>query len=172
MAQSDYRGRFAPSPTGPLHFGSLVAAVASFADARSQRGEWLVRIEDVDETRSRDEAERDIKHSLLAFGMQWDAEPVRQSQRKPAYERALCTLIDRDLAFRCNCSRKTLAETATVGSEGPIYPGTCRRSPPPPEARAAWRVRIDAGRPFRRPGSAQKWQAGHLRRQQGGEKGG
>ncbi len=148
MAQSDYRGRFAPSPTGPLHFGSLVAAVASFADARSSRGEWLVRIEDVDETRRRDDAERDILQSLHAFGMHWDAEPVRQSQRKPLYESATRMLIDNGLAFRCNCSRKTLAETAKIGTEGPIYPGTCRQSPPPPETEAAWRIRVDAGRTF------------------------
>lgn len=144
MARSDYRGRFAPSPTGPLHFGSLVAAVASYADARRHHGEWLVRVEDVDETRRRDDAERDILQGLLAFGMQWDAEPVRQSARKTLYDRALRDLIDNDIAYRCNCSRKTLSKTAQPGTEGPIYPGTCLRSPPPPEAGAAWRIRVNA----------------------------
>ena len=146
MAQPAYRGRFAPSPTGPLHFGSLVAAVASFADARSHHGEWLVRIEDVDETRRRDDAERAILHSLLMFGMRWDGEPVRQSERKSLYDSALDTLIDTKLAYRCNCSRKTLAKTAEMGTEGPIYPGTCRRSPPASGAQAAWRVRVDTDR--------------------------
>ena len=146
MAQPAYRGRFAPSPTGPLHFGSLVAAVASFADARSHRGEWLVRIEDVDETRCRNDAERAILHSLLMFGMRWDAEPVRQSERKSLYDGALRMLVENGHAYRCNCSRKTLAAIATTGSEGTIYPGTCRRSPPPPQSQAAWRVRVDSER--------------------------
>jgi glutamyl-Q tRNA(Asp) synthetase len=144
MALSDYRGRFAPSPTGPLHFGSLVAAVASYADARNHHGEWLVRIEDVDETRRRDEAERTILQGLLAFGMQWDAEPVRQSARKALYDRALRVLTENDRAYRCNCSRKTLAKFARLGTEGPIYPGTCLRSPPATNAKAAWRIRVTA----------------------------
>jgi len=80
------------------------------------------------------------------FGMRWDAEPVRQSQRKSLYDSALLTLIDNDRAYRCNCSRKTLAKTAEMGTEGPIYPGTCRRSPPPSGPKTAWRVRVDAER--------------------------
>ncbi|MDJ0741571.1 MAG: tRNA glutamyl-Q(34) synthetase GluQRS [Gammaproteobacteria bacterium] len=140
--EQTYRGRFAPSPTGPLHLGSLVAAVASYADARSHRGEWLVRIEDVDETRSKDDAERQILQTLQRFGMSWDAEPVRQSARKGYYERALIHLIDNAVAYRCNCSRKAIAAIADPGIDGYIYPGTCRTSPPPADAPAAWRVRV------------------------------
>ena len=90
-----YRGRFAPSPTGPLHFGSLVAAVASYADARHEHGEWLVRIEDVDETRSRPGAAEDILECLREFGMSWDGRPVYQSDRKPLYDSALTRLDPR-----------------------------------------------------------------------------
>ncbi len=137
-----YRGRFAPSPTGPLHFGSLVAAVASYSDARQQQGEWLVRIEDVDETRSRPGAEGQILHTLQAFGMHWDQAPVRQSDRVALYRSALDNLIRPGHAYRCNCSRKTIAATAHIGPEGPIYPGTCRSDPPAADDPAAWRVAV------------------------------
>lgn len=143
MTSPAYRGRFAPSPTGPLHFGSLVAAVASFADARNRHGQWLVRIEDVDETRSVADAERLILSTLQAFGMRWDEPPVRQSDRKPHYDAALMQLQEMGLAYRCNCSRRLIAEMARIGSEGPIYPGTCRASPPPPEIPVAWRLKVD-----------------------------
>lgn len=142
MPASAYRGRFAPSPTGPLHFGSLVAALASFADARHRGGEWLVRIEDVDETRRRPDAEQQILKTLAAFGMHWDASPVRQSERKALYDGAISRLKELQITYRCNCSRKLIATMARVGSEGPIYPGTCRSRPPPTEAPAAWRVQV------------------------------
>ncbi len=138
-----YRGRFAPSPTGPLHFGSLVAAVASFADARKQSGQWLVRIEDVDETRCKPAADRQILEALQAFGMTWDEPPVSQSRRKDLYHEALQRLIERDAAYRCSCSRKRIAATARHGSEGPVYPGTCRSIVPPADGPAAWRVKVD-----------------------------
>ena len=140
MIPAIYRGRFAPSPTGPMHFGSLVAAVASFADARHHHGEWLVRIEDVDETRSQADAERSILQTLQAFGMQWDGPTVRQSERGALYDRVLAFLVDRRLAYRCSCSRRLIASTARLGSEGPIYPGTCRKTPPAPDTVAAWRM--------------------------------
>lgn len=140
-----YTGRFAPSPTGPLHFGSLVAAVASYADARHHQGRWLVRIEDVDEGRRRDEAEEQILHMLRALGMHWDAAPERQSERKTHYADHLARLIESDRAFRCNCSRKQIANSATVGLDGPVYPGTCRRRPPPEQVKAAWRAKVDTG---------------------------
>ena len=145
MSPSVYRGRFAPSPTGPLHFGSLVAAVASYADARSHGGEWLVRIEDVDQNRRRPDAERSILATLEAFGMQADQPPVRQSERSALYRQALDRLIAHGLAYRCNCSRKVIAAMARVGREGPVYPGTCRGNPPPGEQVAAWRVAVDDG---------------------------
>ena len=140
MMPAAYRGRFAPSPTGPMHFGSLVAAVASYADARHQHGEWLVRIEDVDETRRQPDAERSILQTLQTFGMRWDGPTVRQSERSALYDRVLAVLIERRLAYRCGCSRRLIASTARLGSEGPIYPGTCRDNPPPPDTAAAWRI--------------------------------
>lgn len=143
MTSPIYRGRFAPSPTGPLHFGSLVAAVASFADARHHQGTWLVRIEDVDETRRKPDAERQILRTLLAFGMQWDEPPARQSDRKHLYDATLAKLQQKKLTYRCNCSRKLVAETARTGSEGPIYPGTCRTSPPGEDVPAAWRLAVN-----------------------------
>lgn len=142
MRPQPYRGRFAPSPTGPLHFGSLVAAVASYADARYQGGRWLVRIEDVDQTRCSPAAERAILDGLKAHGMQWDESPARQSTRTPAYDKALALLADSAHAYRCNCSRKTISAMARRGPEGLIYPGTCRGKPPPANARAAWRLTV------------------------------
>lgn len=140
MNPAAYRGRFAPSPTGPMHFGSLVAAVASYADARHQNGEWLVRIEDVDETRRHADAERSILRTLQTFGMQWDGPTVRQSERGGLYDQVIAILVERRLAYRCSCSRRLIASTARLGSEGPIYPGTCRENPPGPEIAAAWRM--------------------------------
>ena len=145
MTPPVYRGRFAPSPTGPLHFGSLVAAVASFSDARHRRGSWLVRIEDVDEARRSPGAERQILQTLQVFGMQWDGTPVRQSERKHLYDAALARLRQRQLAYRCSCSRKLIAAMARVGAEGPVYPGTCLAQPPAPGVPAAWRVNVGQG---------------------------
>lgn len=143
MTRPVYRGRFAPSPTGSLHFGSLVAAVASHADARHHAGEWLVRIEDVDETRRRPGAERQILAALAAFGMHSDRPAVRQSARTALYRAALDRLVGLGHAYRCNCSRRTLSAGARIGSEGPVYPGTCRRAAPPPDRPAAWRLAVD-----------------------------
>jgi glutamyl-Q tRNA(Asp) synthetase len=123
---SRYRGRFAPSPTGPLHFGSLVAAVASWLDARANHGEWLVRIEDVDETRTVPGAAETILQQLAAFGLAHDGEIAWQSRRKDLYEAALARLREQKLVYRCRCSRKEIADSALVGIEGAVYPGTCR----------------------------------------------
>ena len=121
-----YRGRFAPSPTGPLHFGSLVAAVASWLDARAAGGEWLVRIEDVDTTRSVPGAADAILRALEAFGLVWDGEVVWQSSRGAIYEEALRTLRERGEVYRCRCSRREISDSALAGPDGPVYPGTCR----------------------------------------------
>ncbi|MEO8385744.1 MAG: tRNA glutamyl-Q(34) synthetase GluQRS [Betaproteobacteria bacterium] len=121
-----YVGRFAPSPTGPLHFGSLVAALASYLDAKANDGKWLVRIEDIDETRCKPEYATDILRDLQSFGMQWDGEVETQTLRKPFYEDALQKLNGRGLTYACVCSRKEIADSATAGLEGPVYPGTCR----------------------------------------------
>lgn len=120
------KGRFAPSPTGPLHFGSLVAAIASWLDARHAGGLWRVRIEDVDEARTVPGAADQILRTLEAFGLQWDGEVEWQSRRKPLYEAALGRLRAAGLAYRCRCSRKEIADSGLRGIEGAVYPGTCR----------------------------------------------
>ena len=125
-----YRGRFAPSPSGPLHFGSLVAAMASWCDARASKGDWLVRIEDVDQTRSRPGASDAILATLEAYGFEWDGPVVRQSERAALYAAALDDLIRRRMAFACACTRREL-ELAAPGKSGErVYPGTCRQGLP------------------------------------------
>jgi glutamyl-Q tRNA(Asp) synthetase len=121
-----YRGRFAPSPTGPLHFGSLVAAVGSFLEARSRGGAWLVRIDDLDPPRVVPGAADDILRTLEACGMGWDGAVVHQSMRSDAYHCAVHRLRSRDLVYPCACSRREIAESALPGLEGYVYPGTCR----------------------------------------------
>ena len=112
---SEYVGRFAPSPTGPLHFGSVIAAAASFLDAKSRGGTWRVRIEDVDEARTEPGAISAILRLLEALGMEWDGEVVLQSRRKALYREALAALSSE--TFGCSCTRRELSG---------IYPGTCR----------------------------------------------
>lgn len=143
MTTPSYCGRFAPSPTGDLHFGSLVAAVASYVDARHHGGRWLVRIDDVDQTRTVSGAEAQILHTLACFGMHSDEPPIRQSDRSSRYRDALRQLQAKGLAYRCACSRKTISAIATAGREGPIYPGTCRRNPPDFGTPTSWRFRVD-----------------------------
>lgn len=128
--QSDYRGRFAPSPTGPLHKGSLVAAIASYLEARKNNGTWLVRMEDVDELRNVKGAADEIMRSLDAYGFEWDETILYQTQRKEAYAEALQHLKNQQLAYPCTCSRKSLKAKAQtgeikIGALGFIYPGTC-----------------------------------------------
>lgn len=125
----NYRGRFAPSPTGPLHFGSLVAAVGSYLDAKFHHGNWLVRIEDVDVQREVPGAASEILYVLERLGMEWDGEVIYQSQRSEAYHEALNTLNNRGLIYPCICSRKEIADSSIVGLNGPIYPGTCLKNP-------------------------------------------
>lgn len=125
-ANTKYVGRFAPSPTGPLHFGSLVAAAASYLDARAQGGTWQVRIEDVDTTRCNPQFAHEILATLSAFGFVWDGEVLVQSQRSLRYQAALNQLAARNLTYACACSRKEIADSALSGIDGPVYPGTCR----------------------------------------------
>ncbi len=122
-----YRGRFAPSPTGPLHFGSLVAAVGSYLDAKANRGEWLVRMEDLDQPRTVPGAADAILHTLKALGMAWDGEIAYQSTRGDAYREALDQLKSRGLIYPCACSRREIADSAIAGIDGPVYRGTCRK---------------------------------------------
>lgn len=140
-AEVSYRGRFAPSPTGPLHFGSLVAAVASYADALANNGEWLVRIEDLDPTREQADAEARIIDTLFQHGMVFPG-PVRQSERCAVYNRALNNLLGSAAAYPCSCTRKTLTATASRGVAGLIYPGTCRVRAAPADSNA---VRFKCG---------------------------
>ena len=137
-----YRGRFAPSPTGALHFGSLIAALASYCDARAAGGEWLVRIEDVDAPRTRAGAADAILSALDAYGFEWDGPVTRQSERIALYESALEQLVNDGNAFACTCTRKALS-LASLGVGGePVYPGTCRDAEPSTRSRFAWRARV------------------------------
>ena len=137
---SRYRGRFAPSPTGPLHAGSLVAALASWLDARAQGGRWLVRIEDVDLPRCPPGTDRLILDQLAQCGLLPDEPPTWQSQRGPLYERALQCLVSAGQAYGCACSRKDIAALAPPQRHGElIYPGTCRPGLQGRPARA-WRL--------------------------------
>jgi len=122
---AQYIGRFAPSPTGPLHFGSLVAAVASYLQARTSDGLWLLRIEDIDPPREQPGASDEIIRSLEHYGFEWDGEIIFQSTNSTAHETALELLIERNHSYPCRCSRRDL-EDAPRGALGIIYPGTCR----------------------------------------------
>ena len=137
MRKGSYIGRFAPSPTGPLHAGSLVAALASYLDAKAHGGQWLVRIEDVDTPRCIAGADRIILQQLADLGLHPDEPPVYQSQRRNLYQAALDQLIAKHQVFPCSCSRKDVA--AAIAKANPItssstkpkngelvYPGTCR----------------------------------------------
>ena len=122
-----YIGRYAPSPTGPLHFGSLVAAVASYLDARAHGGAWHLRIEDVDKTRCRPQFADDIIQTLHAFGFRWDGEVVVQSRQQSRYEDALQKLIRDKQVYACVCSRREVADSSISnesGVDGPVY--ACR----------------------------------------------
>ena len=135
---SGYRGRFAPTPSGPLHFGSLVAALASFLDARHVGGEWLLRIEDVDPPRCPPGTSDVIRRQLEAYGLSWDAAVMIQSERDAPYQAVLARLAEQRLAYPCSCSRKEWRDY-------PIYPGWCRSGPLHPERALAWRLRSDLG---------------------------
>ncbi len=143
MECSNYRGRFAPSPTGPLHFGSLVAAVGSYLDARKHNGTWLVRMEDLDTPRCVPGAANIILRTLAAFGLHSDEPVLYQSRRTAAYAGALHQLQAIGAAYPCCCTRKEIADSALHGIEGFVYPGTCRSGLPPGREAHAWRVRTD-----------------------------
>ena len=138
-----YRGRFAPSPTGPLHFGSLVAAVGSYLEAKSRRGEWIVRIENLDPTREIAGASGQILNTLQALGMEWDSEVIYQKERYKTYQAALAVLERQHLVYPCVCSRKEIADSTITGIDGPIYPGTCRGRFLHDQCPGARRIRTD-----------------------------
>ncbi len=146
-----YAGRFAPSPTGPLHFGSLVAALASWLDARSSGGSWLVRIEDLDPPREQPGAADAILRQLEACGLHWDGAVVAQSTRGTHYREALARLERSAWAYWCGCSRKEIADSATrfgrarepaiAEERALVYPGTCRAGLAPGKSARALRLR-------------------------------
>jgi len=135
-------GRFAPSPTGPLHLGSLVAAVGSWLYARRENGQWLVRMEDLDTPRVVAGSADEILRTLERYGLTWDGDVVYQSQRIALYDDALAALRAKKLVYDCGCSRADLARTASapLGRE-PVYPGTCRDGLPAGRAARAVRFR-------------------------------
>jgi len=138
-----YRGRFAPTPSGPLHLGSLVAAVGSYVEAKSHKGEWLLRIENLDPLREVSGASGEILKVLEKLGMEWDRSVVYQSQRTEAYRAALATLEKQRLIYPCSCSRKEIMDSTLSGIEGPVYPGTCRKHVHRRASPVSWRIRTD-----------------------------
>lgn len=149
---AEYRGRFAPSPTGPLHAGSLVAALASWLDARAHQGRWLVRIEDVDTPRCVPGADLIILEQLAQCGLLPDEPPVYQSKRGDLYQQALDSLIARALAYPCACTRQDIARALAASGQARerhgelVYPGTCRGGLHGRSARA-WRLDTQAHAP-------------------------
>ena len=144
MAKSPaVRGRFAPSPTGPLHFGSLIAALGSFLEARCQGGEWLVRIEDVDRPRTVPGAADAIFRVLERCGLTWDGPVLYQSRRTEAYQAALDRLLHLGLAYPCTCTRRELATQPRAHDGSPIYLGHCRSGVRDPDRPQAIRLRVD-----------------------------
>lgn len=144
-SQAAYRGRFAPSPTGPLHFGSMVAALASWLDARAHGGTWLLRMEDLDTPRNVAGAADAILRALDACGLGWDGEVAWQSRRAELYRDALARLRTAGLAYGCRCSRREIADSALLPDGTRRYPGTCRNGLPPGVAARAWRLRVEPG---------------------------
>lgn len=140
-----YRGRFAPTPSGPLHFGSIVAATGSYADALAHGGEWHLRIDDLDPPRVARGAEASILSTLEALGFEWDGPLVRQSTRREAYELAIATLARHARVYPCTCTRAEIAAAGERGVDGPRYPGTCRDGPTHPGRPAALRIAVPEG---------------------------
>ncbi|MBW3568153.1 MAG: tRNA glutamyl-Q(34) synthetase GluQRS, partial [Proteobacteria bacterium] len=142
-AHTRYRGRFAPSPTGDLHMGSLVAAVASYLEARVRDGEWMLRVEDIDPPREVPGSADRILHALETFGFEWDGDVLYQSTRTDAYAEAVHKLREDGMGFGCACSRSDVAENAKhVGPEGPVYSGTCRTGAPAGRRERSVRLKV------------------------------
>ncbi|MYN38683.1 tRNA glutamyl-Q(34) synthetase GluQRS [Duganella sp. FT109W] len=143
-ARTSYIGRFAPSPTGPLHIGSLVAAMASYLDAKAHHGQWLVRIEDVDVGRNVAGADQHILASLQRCGMHWDGDVTWQTQRYPLYQQAIGQLGD--LVYPCGCSRREIADSqlnlSGQQAQALIYPGICRDGLAPGKVGRALRLKV------------------------------
>lgn len=137
-------GRFAPSPTGEPHFGTLLAAVASYVHARATGARWLVRVEDLDQTREVPGAADQMLRTLEKFGLHWDGEIIYQSSRTGAYQELLDSLLERQLAFPCGCSRKDFI-AGKYGPEGPVYPGICRNGIKNSRPVRSYRMKVHSG---------------------------
>lgn len=137
---ASYVGRFAPSPTGPLHFGSLLAAIASYLQARTNDGRWLIRVEDIDPLREPPGSDKLILDALEVFGFEWDGPVSYQSEFTPRHEEVLQSLLSDAKAYPCSCSRRMLSNTPR-GPLGVVYPGTCRNGSTGSEF--AYRLRTD-----------------------------
>lgn len=146
---ASYIGRFAPSPSGPLHMGSLVAAMASYLDAKVHQGTWLLRIEDLDYDRNVDGADAAILATLQRCGMAWDGEATWQSRRLPLYEAALQRLQGDGLVYACGCSRKeiqdSLLQAGAARHGAAVYPGTCRHGLAPGKEARGLRLQVPEG---------------------------
>lgn len=140
VASNSYVGRFAPTPSGPLHFGSIIAALGSFLDARKNSGKWLVRIDDLDPPRNRPEAGDSILTTLEMLGLYWDGEIQYQSMRHDAYQAALDVLQAKQLVYPCTCPRKLV--------KGRPYPGTCRNREQVPDTEHALRLITEDNKTF------------------------
>ena len=136
------RGRFAPTPSGPLHLGSLLTALASWLSARTAGGVWLLRIDDLDTLRCPPGAADTILRQLEAHGLHWDETPRRQSQHLPEYAEALRQLQDRGMLYRCTCTRATLAAESLPGPDDLVYSGRCRAQAGADDGRSALRFQI------------------------------
>ncbi len=143
MTKTRYIGRFAPSPTGPLHLGSLFTALASFLEARSKQGLWILRIDDLDTARNIPGASDAILRTLEAFGLHWDQHESYQSQHLAAYSEALRQLTEQNLVYPCSCSRKILAEYGNGEAES-IYPQFCRSKNTLTSSKTALRIKTEA----------------------------
>lgn len=141
-----YVGRFAPSPTGPLHAGSVIAALGSYLEARRAGGRWLLRIDDIDPPREMPGAVDRILRQLEALGFEWDGPVIHQGERGEIHDEALERLRRQGRVYCCNCSRRSLAKIAPRGPLGPVYPGTCRHRLPPDTPDTALRLRLPEGR--------------------------
>ena len=140
---STYKGRFAPTPSGPAHLGTLLAAVGSYLQARASGGEWYVRIDDIDPPREVPGAADSILRTLEHYGLQWDGEIVYQSHRLDAYRDALHQLAAMGVTYECSCSRKQVDQVARRGMNGMIYPGTCRSGCEQNSPQTSVRLRTD-----------------------------
>ena len=145
ISGTPYTGRFAPSPSGPLHFGSLAAALGSYLEAKAASGRWLLRMEDLDTPRNLPGAAEDILATLETYGFQWDGEVAWQSRRLPLYREALALLQGEGLAFACGCTRREIGDSRTSHVPGTEirYPGTCRNGLTPGRQVRSWRFRVD-----------------------------